>query len=65
MDKSWLDKSPTRVKYLNGVVNFVKFVADKVLVNGMIYCPSQKCRNDKLFEPDIIQDHLECNGIYY
>ncbi|PKA48739.1 hypothetical protein AXF42_Ash018681 [Apostasia shenzhenica] len=59
MDRSWIKMDRRLFEYNNGVNSFIDFaLKNECLVNGRIRCPCLRCENMKLFEANIVKNHL-------
>ena len=65
-DKSFLSiprmERFTDSRYQDGIKAFLAY-ADRnpaKSASRMIHCPSAKCKNDKMFDQDIVHNHLVC-----
>ena len=63
MDKSWINLERLDVRYIQGVIDFIKFACDNKPPNlTEIVCPCKKCRNVKLVKIAVVKEHLIMNG---
>ncbi|PKA64932.1 hypothetical protein AXF42_Ash011534 [Apostasia shenzhenica] len=59
MDRFWIKMDRRSFEYDHGVNSFIDFaLKNEYLVNDRIRYPCLKCENMKLFEANIVKDHL-------
>ena len=66
MDKSWINLERLDVRYIQGVIDFIKFACDNKPPNlTEIVYPCKKCRNVKLVKIVVVKEHLIVNGFLH
>jgi hypothetical protein len=58
MDKSWMRKWRGSKEYMDGVKEFMIFLAANSKTKGFIVCPCKKCCLGVILREDVVYDHL-------
>ena len=61
-EKIWIELPKFSEGYISGIRAFIQNGFSKFAVGDEMTCPCKNCKNSKWRHPDIIYDHLICNG---
>ena len=62
IDKRWLRAPRASTAYASGVDVFLNFAAENAGMLSRVLCPCKNCANRFWLTPDLVSEHLICDG---